>query len=141
MRSGVPPALTGATANADNQLTAFGGTTLAYDLNGNLMTATDAVGTATYTWNVRNQVVGVTGTNRPADGRTGWELWGGLGGRGPFGVAPEAGEFTLLLFDAMFQSFDFFLQPADGRGLIRLLRHSDRLRGSGRHLVGWGGGD
>jgi len=46
--------------NANNQLLTFGGTTLSYDFNGNLTTGTDTSGTATYTWNARNQLIGIT---------------------------------------------------------------------------------
>ena len=56
-RTGLPAATT-ATAgyDADNRLTSWNGTNLAYDLNGNLTT----FGTQTYTWNERNQL---TATN------------------------------------------------------------------------------
>jgi YD repeat-containing protein len=50
-RSGLPPALTTVSYNANNQQTAFGTNTLTYDLNGNLATVTDAGVTTTYTWN------------------------------------------------------------------------------------------
>ncbi|NGZ96375.1 MAG: hypothetical protein CV089_09650 [Nitrospira sp. WS110] len=56
-RTNVPPALTSATYNANNQQTAFGTTTETYDLNG--ATVTDAGGTTTYTWNARNQLTGI----------------------------------------------------------------------------------
>lgn len=49
------PAAAGA-ANANNQLTGFGGHTYTYDLNGNRLTDTTASGTATYTWDARNHL-------------------------------------------------------------------------------------
>ena len=61
-RSGLPVAApaTGITLNANNQVLTFGGTTLTYDLNGNLATAQDASGTATYSWDVRNRLTSLT---------------------------------------------------------------------------------
>jgi RHS repeat-associated protein len=56
-RTLVPSALVGATYDAANQQTAFGGQTLTYDLNGNL--TSDA--TNTYTWNARNQLTAISG--------------------------------------------------------------------------------
>jgi RHS repeat-associated protein len=44
------------TANANNQLTGFGGHTYTYDLNGNRLTDTTASGTANYTWDARNHL-------------------------------------------------------------------------------------
>jgi RHS repeat-associated protein len=46
-----------ATYNAANHQVTFGATTLTYDLNGNLT----GDGTTTYTWNARNQLVGISG--------------------------------------------------------------------------------
>jgi RHS repeat-associated protein len=60
-RSNIPPALTSATYNANNQQTAFGTSTETFDLNGNLATFTDASGTTTYTWNARNQLTAISG--------------------------------------------------------------------------------
>jgi RHS repeat-associated protein len=52
-RTGLPAATTAsASYNPDNQLTSWNGTTLSYDLNGNL---TDS-GSQTFTWNDRNQL-------------------------------------------------------------------------------------
>ena len=51
-RTNLPTALASASYNADNQLTAWGGASLAYDLNGNLTSD----GTRTYTWNARNEL-------------------------------------------------------------------------------------
>ena len=61
-RSNVPPVLTTASNNANNQQTTFGTTTETYDLNGNLTTTTDAGVTTTYTWNTRNQLTGISKT-------------------------------------------------------------------------------
>jgi RHS repeat-associated protein len=56
-RTGLPQALGSATVDAGNQLMASGGAIFSYDLNGNL--ASD--GTTSYTWNARNQLVGLSG--------------------------------------------------------------------------------
>ena len=61
-RSGLPPALSTVSYNANNQQTTFGTNTITYDLNGNLATATDAGVTTTYSWNVRNQLTGISAT-------------------------------------------------------------------------------
>jgi RHS repeat-associated protein len=52
-----PAAVASATYNAANHQVTFGGTTLTYDLNGNLTSD----GTNTYTWNARNQLASITG--------------------------------------------------------------------------------
>lgn len=59
-RASLPPALTTATYNANNQQLTFGTNTETYDFHGNLATVTDASGTTTYTWNVRNQLTNIT---------------------------------------------------------------------------------
>jgi RHS repeat-associated protein len=61
-RSNLPPALTTTSYNADNQQLTFGTTTETYDLNGNLATSTDAGVVMTYTWNARNQLMGISKT-------------------------------------------------------------------------------
>jgi YD repeat-containing protein len=61
-RSGLPPALTTVSYNANNQQTMFGTNTETYDLNGNLATLTYAGVTTTYTWNVRNQLTNISTT-------------------------------------------------------------------------------
>ncbi|KAF4516168.1 hypothetical protein B566_EDAN000406 [Ephemera danica] len=60
-RATIPPALTTASYNVNNQVTAFGAVKLTYDLNGNLASVTEAKKTTTYTWNVRNQLTGISG--------------------------------------------------------------------------------
>lgn len=51
-RTTLPAAVASATYDANNRLTNWGGTTLNYDDNGNLILE----GTATYSWNARNQL-------------------------------------------------------------------------------------
>ncbi|MGE0642539.1 MAG: RHS repeat-associated core domain-containing protein [Nitrospira sp.] len=65
-RSNNPPALSTTTYNANNQQKVFGTTTEDYDLNGNLSKTTDAGVTATYTWNARNQLTGISRTGLTA---------------------------------------------------------------------------
>jgi RHS repeat-associated protein len=57
-RTGLPAALSSATYDGANRITTWGGTSFAYDPNGNL-TNDNLTG---YTWNARNQLVGVSGT-------------------------------------------------------------------------------
>ena len=56
-RTGLPPALTTATYDAANRLTAWSGTSFSYDMNGNLTND----GTKTYDWNARNQLAALSG--------------------------------------------------------------------------------
>ncbi|MHB8404395.1 MAG: RHS repeat-associated core domain-containing protein [Gammaproteobacteria bacterium] len=55
----LPAALASATYDANNRLTNWGGTTLAYDADGNLT----GDGTNTYTWNTRNQLMAISGSS------------------------------------------------------------------------------
>ena len=48
----LPSVVSSATYNANNQLMAWGSTTLTYDVNGNLMND----GATTYTWDARNRL-------------------------------------------------------------------------------------
>jgi RHS repeat-associated protein len=56
-RTGLPTAVSSAAYNAANHQLTFGGETLTYDLNGNLLSD----GVNTYTWNARDQLVAITG--------------------------------------------------------------------------------
>lgn len=53
----LPAAMIGNTFNADNEMTAFNGTTLTYDTNGNLKND----GTNTYAWDTRNHLRTIIG--------------------------------------------------------------------------------
>ena len=55
--TGMPAAVSGNTFNADNELTAFNGTTLTYDASGNLLSD----GNNTYTWDPRNHLTAISG--------------------------------------------------------------------------------
>jgi len=56
-RTGIPPALASATYDAANRITTWGGTVFSYDPNGNLTSD----GLTSYSWNARNQLVGLSG--------------------------------------------------------------------------------
>ena len=56
-RANLPAAVASTTYNANNQLTNWGGATLTYDNNGNLLTS----GTNTHTWNARDQLTAISG--------------------------------------------------------------------------------
>ncbi|MGE0464158.1 MAG: Rhs family protein, partial [Vicinamibacterales bacterium] len=56
-RTGLPAAVAAAVYDAANRGTAFGGATLAHDLNGNLTSD----GSSTYTWDARDRLVGLNG--------------------------------------------------------------------------------
>jgi RHS repeat-associated protein len=58
-RTGLPQAVSSATYDAANKLTALNGTALSYDLNGNL--TADASGT--YSWNPRNELASIGGSS------------------------------------------------------------------------------
>jgi len=57
-RTGLPAGVSSATYDGANRLLQWAGRSFAYDLNGNL--ASD--GPTSYTWNARNQLVGLSGT-------------------------------------------------------------------------------
>jgi RHS repeat-associated protein len=60
-RTGVPDPVTSIAYTANNQQTTFGDKTLTYDNNGNVSSVTDSNGTTNYTWDARNQLVGISG--------------------------------------------------------------------------------
>ena len=59
----MPEPLTTTNYDANNRQLTFGNKTLVYDDNGNLQSITDSNGTTLYSWNARNQLVGVNGPN------------------------------------------------------------------------------
>jgi RHS repeat-associated protein len=48
------------TFDSDNRITASGGTSYAYDDNGNLTSSTDSTGTTTYAWDARNRLASIS---------------------------------------------------------------------------------
>jgi RHS repeat-associated protein len=79
--------------NAANHQTAFADKTLTYDNNGNLQTITDSSGTTTYTWNARNQLVGISGPSVSAS-----FVYDGLGRRERKTINSNISEF---LYDGL----------------------------------------
>jgi len=55
----LPTSASGNRFNADNEMTAFNGTSLGYDANGNLTND----GMNTYAWDARNHLAGITGSS------------------------------------------------------------------------------
>jgi RHS repeat-associated protein len=47
--------------NAANQMLTFSDKNITYDVNGNMTSVTNGCGTTTYTWDVRNRLVGING--------------------------------------------------------------------------------
>jgi RHS repeat-associated protein len=129
-RSGLPPALTTVSYNANNQQTTFGTTTETYDLNGNMATVTDAGVTTTYTWNVRNQLTGISVTGFAASftydsfgRRTGKTVQGTTTNFVYDGLNPvqekNGGTVTANLLTGL--GIDEFFQRTDGVGSRALL--------------------
>jgi RHS repeat-associated protein len=92
-RTGIPQAVGSTTYNAANHQTSFGDKALTYDNNGNLQTITDSGGTTTYSWNARNQLVGISGPGVNAT-----FVYDGLGRRGKKTIN---GSLTEFLYDGL----------------------------------------
>lgn len=90
-RTGVPQAIASTAYNAANHQTTFGDKTLTFDNNGNVQTIADSGGTTTYTWNTRNQLVGINGSGVSAT-----FMYDGLGRREKKTIN---GNLTEFLFD------------------------------------------
>jgi len=60
-RTGMPEPITTTNYDANNRQLTFGDKTLTYDDNGNLQSITDSNGMTLYSWNGRNQLVGING--------------------------------------------------------------------------------
>jgi len=58
-QTNLPQPVTGNSFNADNEMTAFNGTAMSYDANGNLLND----GSNTYAWDTRNHLSAITGAN------------------------------------------------------------------------------
>jgi RHS repeat-associated protein len=92
-RTGIPQVIASTAYNAANHQTTFGDKTLTYDNNGNVQTITDSIGTTTYTWNARNQLVGISGPGVSAS-----FVYDGLGRREKKTINSSLTEF---LFDGV----------------------------------------
>ena len=89
----MPEAITTTSYDANNRQLTFGDKTLAYDDNGNLQSITDSNGTALYSWNARNQLVGFSGPNVNAS-----FVYDGLGRREAKTIN---GNLTEFLYDGL----------------------------------------
>jgi RHS repeat-associated protein len=92
-RTGIPSAISSTAYDAANEQTTFADKTLTYDNNGNLQTITDTGGTTTYTWNARNQLVGINGPGVSAS-----FVYDGLGRREAKTIN---GNLTEFLYDSL----------------------------------------
>jgi RHS repeat-associated protein len=63
-QTGLPGSITSATYDAANELTNWNGTTISYDLNGNMLSD----GTSSFSWNARNQVATLNSVSLQYDG-------------------------------------------------------------------------
>ncbi len=92
-RTGMPQNVTPTSYDANNRQLTFGDKTLAYDDNGNLQSITDSNGTTLYSWNARNQLVGISGPNVSAS-----FVYDGLGRREKKTIN---GSLTEFLYDGV----------------------------------------
>jgi YD repeat-containing protein len=92
-RTGMPEPLTTTSYDPNNRQLTFGDKTLAYDDNGNLQSITDSNGTTLYSWNARNQLVGISGPNVTAS-----FVYDGLGRREAKTIN---GSLTEYLYDGL----------------------------------------
>jgi YD repeat-containing protein len=101
-RTNLPAAVASATYDANNRLTAWGGTSYTYDDNGSLLND----GTRTYTWDVRNRLASLSG------GATASFQYDATGRRQSKTVS---GTTTKFLYDGLnvIQELDGSLTPVD----------------------------
>ncbi len=72
-RTLLPDPVTSASYDAANQQLAFGNKSMAYDLNGNLVSLTEPTGSTTFTWDARNRLVALGG---PTTGSFAYDVQG-----------------------------------------------------------------
>jgi len=92
-RTGMPQNVTSTSYDANNRQLTFGDKTLTYDDNGNLQSITNSNGTTLYSWNARNQLVGISGPDVNAS-----FVYDGLGRREKKTVN---GSLTEFLYDGI----------------------------------------
>ncbi len=59
----MPNAVSNTSYNSANQMLSFNDKNITYDNNGNMTSVTNTCGTTTYTWDVRNRLMGIDGFN------------------------------------------------------------------------------
>ena len=59
----LPNSVSNTSYNEANQMLSFNDKNIVYDNNGNMTSVTNTCGTTTYTWDVRNRLVGISGFN------------------------------------------------------------------------------
>jgi RHS repeat-associated protein len=89
----MPEPITTTSYDANNRQLTFGDKTLSYDDNGNLQSITDSNGTTLYSWNARNQLVGISGPSVNAS-----FVYDGLGRREAKTIN---GSLTEFLYDGL----------------------------------------
>ena len=92
-RTGMPEPITTTSYDAANRQLTFGDKTLTYDDNGNLQSITDSNGATLYSWNARNQLVGISGPTVNAS-----FVYDGIGRREKKTIN---GSLTEFLYDAL----------------------------------------
>ena len=76
-----PGAVTSTSYNAANQMMGYNTDILAYDDNGNMTTWTNSCGLTTYTWDVRNRLIGISGFKPDCSSLTASFVYDALGRR------------------------------------------------------------
>ncbi|MBM2804300.1 MAG: Rhs family protein, partial [Deltaproteobacteria bacterium] len=118
--------------DAGNRQLTFGDKTLAYDDNGNLQSITDSNGTTLYSWNARNQLVGISGPSLNAS-----FVYDGQGRREKKTIN---GGLTEFLYDGInpVQESSGAAVLADilpGLGIDEFLTRTDLIAGTTSHLL------
>ncbi len=131
-RTGIPQPISSTAYNAANHQTTFGDKTLTYDNNGNVQTITDSGGTTTYTWNARNQLVGISGPGVNAS-----FVYDGLGRREKKTINSNLTEF---LYDGVnpvqeTSGAAILANILPGLGIDEFLTRTDVVAGTTSHLL------
>ena len=131
-RTGIPEAVNTTNYNAANQQTTFGDKTLTYDNDGNLTSITDADGTTLYSWNTKNQLIGVSGPNVNAS-----FVYDGMGRRQKKMIN---GNLTEFLYDGVnpvqeTSGVTVLANILTGLGIDEFLTRTDVGTGATNHLL------
>ena len=131
-RTGIAQAVSSTAYNAANHQTTFGNSALTYDSNRNLQTITDPSGTTTYTWNARNQLVGISGPSVSAS-----FVYDGLGRRQNKTIN---GNLTEFLYDGVnpvqeTSGAAILANILPGLGVDEFLTRTDVVAGATSHFL------